>query len=227
MIWSDCGFLLSKNKFGENSVVAEFFTENHGKISGIIYGATSKKNKNYLQVGNKFHIDYNFKNENKLGYIKTEIYEILTPHYFEEKNKLFCILSSMSLVKILTVEHQSNKNIYRLIEEFYKFLDRDNWINNLIFWELELLKLIGYDLELKNIVKEEKLDKKKLYYVISQTEKRYIPNFLIEKDYSVDDYNLLLRGLKIISDYLEKSILRPNNISQPKSRIEFLNSIKK
>ena len=43
MIWSDYGFLLSKNKFGENSVIAEFFTENHGKISGIIYGATSKK----------------------------------------------------------------------------------------------------------------------------------------------------------------------------------------
>ena len=226
MIWSDCGFLLSKNKFGENSVVAEFFTENHGKISGVIYGATSKKNKNYLQVGNKFHIDYNFKNENKLGYIKTEISEIFTPRYFEEKKKLFCILSSMSLVKILTVEHQSNKKIYMLVEDFYKFLDKDNWINNLIFWELELLKLVGYDLELKNIVKEEKLDKKKLYYVTNQTEKRYVPNFLIEKDYSVDDFNLLLSGLKIITDYLEKSILRPNNISQPKSRIEFLNSIK-
>ncbi len=226
MIWSDCGFLLSKNKFGENSVVAEFFTENHGKISGVIYGATSKKNKNYLQVGNKFHIDYNFKNENKLGYIKTEIYEIFTPRYFDEKKKLFCILSSMSLVKILTVEHQTNKNIFKLVEDFYKLLDRDNWINNLIFWELELLKLVGYDLELKNIVKEEKLDKKKLYYVASQTEKRYVPNFLIEKDYSVDDFNLLLSGLKIITDYLEKSILRPNNISQPKSRIEFLNSIK-
>ena len=226
MIWSDTGYLLSKNKFGENSVVAEFFTENHGKISGVIYGATSKKNKNYLQVGNKFHIDYNFKNENKLGYIKTEISEIFTPRYFEEKKKLFCILSSMSLVKILTVEHQSNKNIYKLVEDFYKFLDRDNWINNLIFWELELLKLVGYDLELKNIVKEEKLDKKKLYYVTNQTEKRYVPNFLIEKDYSVDDFNLLLSGLKIITDYLEKSILRPNNISQPKSRIEFLNSIK-
>ena len=226
MIWSDCGFLLSKNKFGENSVVAEFFTENHGKISGVIYGATSKKNKNYLQVGNKFHIDYNFKNENKLGYIKTEISEIFTPRYFEEKKKLFCILSSMNLVKILTVEHQSNKNIYKLVEDFYKFLDRDNWINSLIFWELELLKLVGYDLELKNIVKEEKLDKKKLYYVTNQNEKRYVPNFLIEKDYSVDDFNLLLSGLKIITDYLEKSILRPNNISQPKSRIEFLNSIK-
>ena len=73
MIWSDSGYLLSKNKFGENSVIAEFYTENHGKISGLIYGATSKKIKNYLQIGNKFHINYNSKNENKLGYLNVEI----------------------------------------------------------------------------------------------------------------------------------------------------------
>ena len=62
MIWSDYGFLLSKNKFGENSIISEFYTENHGKISGIIYGATSKKIRNYLQIVNKFHINYNSKN---------------------------------------------------------------------------------------------------------------------------------------------------------------------
>ena len=76
MIWSDLGYLLSKTKYGENSVITEFFTENHGKISGIIYGATSKKIKNYLLIGNKFHINYNSKNENKLGYLKTEIDKI-------------------------------------------------------------------------------------------------------------------------------------------------------
>ena len=43
MLWEDYGFLLSKNKFGENSAISEFYTNNHGKISGIIYGATSKK----------------------------------------------------------------------------------------------------------------------------------------------------------------------------------------
>ena len=87
MIWSDCGYLLSKNKFGENSIIAEFFTENHGKISGIIYGATSKKIRNYLLIGNKFHINYNFKNENKLGYLNVEIEKILTPIYFDDKKK--------------------------------------------------------------------------------------------------------------------------------------------
>ena len=42
MIWDDKGFLLSKNRYGENSAIIEFFTISHGKVSGIIYGATSK-----------------------------------------------------------------------------------------------------------------------------------------------------------------------------------------
>ena len=226
MIWSDCGYLLSKNKLGENSIIAEFFTENHGKISGVIYGATSKKIRNYLQIGNKFHINYNSKNENKLGYLNIEIEKILTPLFFEDKKKLSCIVSSLSLVKLLTVDNQSNANIYKLIEDFYNFLENKNWINKLIFWELELLKLIGYDLELKNIVKEEIIDDKKLYFVSNSDEKKYIPNFLVEKNNEVVDFNQMFTGLKLISDYLEKSILRPNNISHPKSRIEFLNVIK-
>ncbi len=226
MIWSDQGYLLSKNKFGENSIIADFFTENHGKISGIIYGATSKKIRNYLQIGNKFHINYNSKNENKLGYLKIEIETIFTPLFFEDKKKLSCIVSSMNLIKLLTVDNQSNTNIYNLIGNFYNFLENNNWINKLIFWELELLKLIGYDLELKNIVNEEFIDNKKLYFVSSGNEKKYIPNFLVENNNDVLEFNQIFNGLKLISDYLDKSILRPNNISHPKSRIDFLNLIK-
>ena len=226
MIWSDSGYLLSKNKFGENSIIAELFTQNHGKISGVIYGATSKKIRNYLQIGNKFHINYNSKNENRLGYLNIEIEKILTPLFFEDKRKLSCIVSSMSLVKLLTVDNQYNINIYNLIDEFYNFLENKNWINKLIFWELDLLKLIGYDLELKAIVSDELIDNKKFYFVINNNEKKYIPNFLVEKNNDVIDFNQISAGLKLINDYLEKSILRPNNISYPRSRTEFLNLIK-
>ena len=226
MIWSDKGYLLSKNKFGENSIIAEFFCKNRGKVSGIIYGATSKKIRNYLQIGNKFHINHNSKNENKLGYLNVEIIKILTPLFFEDRKKLSCILSSMSLIKLLTVENQSNVEIFNLIEDFYNFLENNNWINRLIFWELKLLKLIGYDLELKNIVKEELIDNNKFYFVIKNNEKKYIPNFLVENDIEVTDLNQIFNGLNLISDYLDKSILKPNNISHPKSRIEFMNVIK-
>ena len=46
MNWDDTGFLLSKNRYNENSLISEIFTKNHGKTSGIIFGGTSKKVKN-------------------------------------------------------------------------------------------------------------------------------------------------------------------------------------
>ena len=166
------------------------------------------------------------KTENNLGYLKVEIEKILTPVFFDDKKKLSCIVSSMSLVKLLTVDNQSNKKIFKIIEDFYIFLRNENWINKFVFWELELLKLIGYDLSFKSIANEETINNKKLYFVSSNNEKKYIPNFLVEKNYHVNDSKQIFSGLKLVTDYLDKSILRPNNISHPKSRIEFLNIIK-
>ena len=38
MNWQDKGYLLSLNKYNENSSIAEFFTENNGKVVGVIFG---------------------------------------------------------------------------------------------------------------------------------------------------------------------------------------------
>ena len=87
MIWTDHGYLLSKNKFGENSLIVEFFTKDHGKVTGIIFGGTSKKIKNYLQIGNKIFVNFNSKTENKIGYFKVEINQALSPLYFDDQKK--------------------------------------------------------------------------------------------------------------------------------------------
>ena len=226
MNWDDNAYLISKNRYSENSIIAEFFTENHGKISGIIFGGTSKKIKNYLQIGNKIYVSYSAKNSNSIGYFKIEILNALAPIYFEEKKKLSCISSAMNLIKLLTAEAQSNKEIFFLIDKFFEILTSDNWIREYIFWELELLKLLGYDLELKNIVKKEIIDQKVIYFATSYSEKKIVPNFLIDKDIHNVDLKNLLTGLKLISDYLEKSILKPNNLNLPASRSYFVNLLK-
>jgi len=226
MIWDDKGYLLSKNKYSENSIISEVFTKDHGKVSGIIFGGTSKKIKNYLQIGNKIHINFNSKNDNKLGYFKVEIEQALSPLYFDNKKKLSCITSAMNLIKILTAENQKNINIYELIKDFYLLLDKDNWIKRYIFWELELFRVLGYDLELKNLVDKEVVGDKLQYISKSNTNKKIIPNFLIEKNEEFVDLTNLKKGLFLIGDYLEKTILKPNNISQPISRLNFINSLK-
>ena len=226
MNWDDNAYLVSKNRYSENSIIAEVFTENHGKISGIIFGGTSKKIKNYLQIGNKIYVNYNSKSVTRIGYFKIEILKALTPLYFDENQKLSCITSAMHLIKLLTAEAQSNKEIFKLINKFFEILNSENWIQKYIFWELELLKLLGYDLELKTMAEKEIVDSEVNYYVKSSTEKKSIPNFLIDENNMDVNLKNLLKGLKLVSDYLEKSILKPNNLNLPTSRTHFINLLK-
>jgi len=226
MNWDDSAYLISKNRYSENSIIAEVFTENHGKISGIIFGGTSKKIKNYLQIGNKIYVNYKTKSPTRIGYFKIEILKALTPLYFDENKKLSCISSAMHLIKLLTAEAQSNKEIFSLMDNFFEILASDNWVQGYIFWELELLKLLGYDLELKNMVEKEIIDDKINYFVKSSTEKKIIPNFLIDENYNNVDLKNLLKGLRLVTDYLEKSILKPNNLNLPSSRTHFVNLLK-
>ena len=226
MNWIDKGFLVSKSRYSENSIIAELYTLDKGKVSGIIFGGTSKKIKNYLQVGNRLHINYNSKNENRMGYFKIEILNAYSPYYFDHKQKLSCITSAMNLIKILTAEAQANKKVYSLIKDLFNLLNDQNWLKKYVFWELELLKLLGYDLELENLVEKNLEDNKTVYFASSYSEKKYVPNFLIEKDLEVTDINILLSGLKLVGDYLDKTILKPNNLNYPNSRVIFLNSLK-
>ena len=226
MNWIDEGFLISKNRYSENSLIAELYTKDHGKTSGIIFGGTSKKIKNYLQIGNKLHINYNSKNDNRIGYFKIEILSAYSPLYFDHKQKLSCITSATNLIKILTAESQVNIKVYKLINSIFLILKDKDWLKKYIFWELELLKLLGYDLELENLVTKDIVNNETVYYANSSNEKKYVPNFLVERDLEVNDEKILLNGLKLVSDYLDKTVLKPNNINYPNSRLLFINSFK-
>ena len=226
MNWIDEGFLISKNKYSENSLIAEIFTKDRGKISGIIFGGTSKKIKNYLQIGNRLHINYSSKSDNRIGYFKVEILNAYSPLYFDHKQKLSCITSATNLIKILTADSQSNNKVYQIIENLFFILNDKDWLKKYIFWELDLLKILGYDLELESLVEKDTVENKTVYFASSSTEKKYVPNFLIDKDIEVSDLKTLLNGLKLVGDYLDKTILKPNNINYPNSRLLFINSLK-
>jgi DNA repair protein RecO (recombination protein O) len=226
MNWIDEGFLISKNRYSENSLIAELYTKDHGKISGIIFGGTSKKIKNYLQIGNRLHVNYNSKSDNRIGYFKVEILNAYSPLYFDHQQKLSCITSATNLIKVLTAEAQTNIQIYKIIKNLFLILKDKDWLKKYIFWELDLLKLLGYDLELENFVEKDIIENKTVYYASSSTEKKYVPNFLIEKELEVSDLKTLLNGLKLVGDYLDKIILKPNNLSYPNNRLLFINSLK-
>ena len=223
----DQGFLINKFKYNENSIIADFYTKQSGKTSGIIFGGTSKKIKGYLQIGNYFHLNLNSKNETRVSSIKAEIIKAYTPIYFNNQKKLYSIISAMSLIKNLTPENENNFDIFNLIQNFFNLLEKNNWLKNYINWELKLLKYLGYDLNLKNIVEKEIVNNKEVFYVKSSKQKKTVPNFLVNENIEKVEYLEILRGFTIVSSYMEKNIFTPNNLKVPIQRMEFENLLNK
>ena len=224
MNWQDKGYLLSLNKYNENSSIAEFYTENNGKIVGVIFGSTSKKIKSYLLIGNKFHINSKVRENGRLGYLKVEIDEIKTPVYLENKKKLFCIIYCMNLIKILTVENENNIEIYNLLEKLFKIIELDNWLVEFLYLELSIFKSIGYDINFKDYVVAKSINGQNKYIVNSS--QKIIPNFLIDKNIRPKNLNDLYNGFSLVGDFLDKTIIKPNNKNYPSSRNDFINLLK-
>ena len=105
-------------------------------------------------------------------------------------------------------------------------LKSDSWIKNYIFWELELLKVLGYELKFENLVDKKMVENQLIYFSKSVTDKKIVPKFLIDKTSDTESISSLLDGLKIIGDYLDKTILKPNNLNHPLNRSRFINTLR-
>ena len=134
MNWEDECYLLSKRKFRENASIINVLTLNKGKIAGIVYGGNSRKIRNYLQVSNKLFVFNSSKNENKIGYFKTELIKAISPNYFNNKEKTSALISLCSLLNSLLPESQPYKNIYKSFDKFINSLNLVNWIILYIFF---------------------------------------------------------------------------------------------
>ena len=180
MNWEDECFLLSKRKFRENANIINVFTKKKGKVGGIVYGGNSRKIRNYLQISNKLFVLNNSKSENKIGYFKTELIKAISPNYFNDKERTSALISLCSLLNSLLPEAQPNKKIYNSFEKFINSLSMDNWIVLYIFFEINLIKELGYDVNLKsfNVSTDDIHDTKKFKidgYIYE------IPNFLVNE----------------------------------------------
>jgi len=212
MYWTDEGFLISKSNFKENSIIIEAFTMLHGKYSGIVYGGSSRKQKKNFQIGNKISINWKSKNENKPGYFNIELIKPIAPLFFNDKKRSICILSSASILKTLLPEGQINEKIYKSFEIMLNDLNTKNWIILYIFWELSLIKELGYeinflesDIKINNSIKiNDKLFK--------------IPKIIYKKSSSYNNKKEIKEALIFNRELIMENFIIPNKLKFPFSR---------
>ena len=217
MNWEDEGYLLSKKKFRENAVIISAFTKTHGKISGIVYGGTSRKIKNYLQIGNKIFLIHNSKNSNKLGYLKTEIIEAISPRYFNDKKRSYVILSIADLLDSLLPDEESHNNIYLSLDNLIKNLDDKSWPLIYSFWEVNLIKELGFGFTTDNASSSKDILSINIDN-ISYKIPKFIINGKIPDNFSKEIIN---HALSFTRNLMLNKFFLPNNLYLPKSRVLF------
>ena len=219
MNWEDECYLLSKRKFRENANIINVFTLKKGKVGGIVYGGNSRKIRNYLQISNKLFVSHSSKSENKIGYFKTELIKPVSPLYFNDKERISALISICSLLNVLLPDSQPNKKIYDSFEELINSLNIENWIFVYIFFEINLIKELGYDTDLIKYANNNK-DNTQLIKIKIDEYSYEIPNYLINKKIPSSYTNLLIRkSLYFTRQVMQNKFFIPNNLIFPKSRI--------
>jgi recombinational DNA repair protein (RecF pathway) len=139
--------------------------------------------------------------------------------YFNDKERTSALISICSLLDILLPESQPNKKIYDSFENLINSINFENWIFIYIFFEINLIKELGYDTNLiehsNNSQDSKQLIKIKIDGYIYE-----IPNYLIKKKIPANFTNLIIRkSLYFTRQVMQNKFFIPNNLLFPRSRI--------
>tara|TARA_Y100000591_G_scaffold323990_1_gene342688 strand:+ start:429 stop:1106 length:678 start_codon:yes stop_codon:yes gene_type:complete len=217
MNWEDEGFVIEKRRFRENAIILDVFTNKLGKTSGIVYGGTSRKVRNHLQLMNKIFIIHASKSENKIGYFKTELIKPISPKYFDNKHKILCLNSLSSILKSTLPENQSQKKIYESLCFLLDNFSKENWINLYLNWEVQLIQYLGFGFNIDKADTQKNFDENTITINVDNVSYK-MPKFLISKNKEKLNNDDIYNGLSFARNLLENKFFNPNNLRFPYSR---------
>ena len=162
MRWQGEGLLLAVRKYGESSALIDVFTMSLGRRVGLLRGAFNKHNKSVIQPGNQLFLTWNSRIEDSLGAFKVELIKSRYHTISEQRIRLelfnlICVLCSAFLPERVDFRELYNNTINYIEGEY----GTEEKLRKYIEWELQLLKSLGFGLDLgKCIVSGSKKDLK-------------------------------------------------------------------
>lgn len=138
------GLIVAMRPFGERDAVAHIFTSGHGILSGMLRRAVVAKNK--PMVGQVGAVIWNARLESQLGVFHFEAQKNLSIFAMLDNSKLAYMNSMFALIETLLPEREAYPDLYNATIKTLAELTPDSYLQ----WELELLRDLGYALDLSH-----------------------------------------------------------------------------
>src|SRR6185312_17395645 len=113
MEWRDTGFVLTARRHGENGLIVELLTAEHGRHAGLVRGGQSPRRRALLQPGNLVAASWRGRLPEHLGAFECEL---LRPHaagLIDDPDKLAALAAAVGLISLALPEREPHNDIYQ------------------------------------------------------------------------------------------------------------------
>ena len=227
MEWRSVGILLATRKQGETSLIIDTFCPGHGRYLGVVKGGASRKLAPILQVGAQLDLTWKARLQDHLGSFKVELVRARTVHAMSDRILAAGLMSVSTILSRVLPERQAYDNFYRTTEDLLDLLNQPSiWPLAYLHWELELLTVLGYGLDLSKCAVSGSTEN--LRYVSPRTGRAiseqaagewvpkllHLPSIILEGSGNSDS---IIDGLKLTGYFLTKKVFNELSVRSPVS----------
>ena len=150
--WSDQALILSVRPYAEHDAVVNVLTAQHGRHAGLVRGGQSNKHRGTLQPGNKVDVFWRARLAEHLGAMQIDM---VTPHasvVLDDGFRLAGLASVCAVMEACLPEREPAEPVFQATDAVIGMITSeelgDQWLGGYIRWEVGMLAIAGYALDL-------------------------------------------------------------------------------
>ena len=149
--WSDQAISLGLRRYGETGAILEVFAREQGRRRGMVYGGASQKKRAPMQPGNTLSVTWKARADDSLGFFTAETESERAAVHMADGEALAGLSALAELLSAALPEGEAKPALYDAAETLLDLLDNnDVWPALFVRWELGLLQMLGYGLDLSS-----------------------------------------------------------------------------
>jgi DNA repair protein RecO (recombination protein O) len=149
MQWTDAGFVVALRRHGENSLIVELLTREHGRHLGLVHGGQSPRQRAVLQPGNEIAAIWRGRLSEHLGTVACELVRAHAARFIADPERLAGLAAATSLIAATLPEREPHADVFASFADLLEAIDSAvDWPAHYVGWECRLLAALGFGLDL-------------------------------------------------------------------------------
>ncbi len=228
MEWTDEALVLSARPYGEDSVILQLLTREHGRHAGLMRGGQGRRQSGEVQPGNAVKATWRGRLAENLGSYRCEAVGTPLGMLLDAPGPLAALSSALTVAEVALPERALLPGAFEGMEALLSALSEAHWAEAYVVWEVQLLRLLGFGLDLTHCAVTGEAED--LVYVSPKSGRAVssaagepyrerllaLPPFLLGA--SAGGAVEVAQGLRLTAHFLERSVCHPQNRSLPPAR---------